>query len=31
VKRILVLSAWLGGAEWHRRRYAALETAGIEA
>ena len=31
VKRILVLSAWLGGAEWHRRRYAALESAGIEA
>ena len=31
VKRILVLSAWLGGAEWHRRRYASLETAGIEA
>ena len=31
VKRILVLSAWLGGAEWHRRRYASLESAGIEA
>lgn len=30
-KRILVLSAWLGGAEWHRRRYASLESAGIEA
>jgi alkylation response protein AidB-like acyl-CoA dehydrogenase len=25
VKRILVLSAWLGGAVWHRRRYAALD------
>lgn len=31
VKRILVLSAWLGGAEWHRRRYASLDSAGIEA
>ncbi|MBS0337030.1 MAG: acyl-CoA/acyl-ACP dehydrogenase [Proteobacteria bacterium] len=31
VKRILVLSAWLGGAGWHRRRYASLGTAGIEA
>lgn len=25
VKRILVLSAWLGGAVWHRRRYASLD------
>lgn len=25
VKRVLVLSAWLGGAVWHRRRYAALD------
>ena len=24
VKRILVLSAWLGGADWHRRRFAAI-------
>lgn len=24
VKRVLVLSAWLGGAAWHRRRYATL-------
>lgn len=31
VKRILVLSAWLGGTEWHRRRYASLESVGIEA
>lgn len=27
VKRILVLSAWLGGAKWHRRRFATLEPA----
>ncbi len=27
VKRILVLSAWLGGATWHRRRYASLDAA----
>jgi len=25
VKRILVLSAWLGNADWHRRRLAAIE------
>jgi alkylation response protein AidB-like acyl-CoA dehydrogenase len=25
VKRILVLSAWLGGARWHRRRFAQLD------
>ncbi len=31
VKRILVLSAWLGGAAWHRGRYAQLATAGSEA
>jgi alkylation response protein AidB-like acyl-CoA dehydrogenase len=30
VKRVLVLSAWLGGAAWHRRRYAALGMPGIE-
>jgi alkylation response protein AidB-like acyl-CoA dehydrogenase len=27
VKRVLVLSAWLGGAAWHRRRFAMLEPA----
>jgi len=31
VKRVLVLSAWLGGAAWHRRRYAALEPSAAEA
>jgi alkylation response protein AidB-like acyl-CoA dehydrogenase len=31
VKRVLVLSAWLGGAVWHRRRYAALEPSLAEA
>lgn len=30
VKRILVLSAWLGGADWHRRRCAALNSPGAE-
>jgi len=30
VKRILVLSAWLGGADWHRRRCAALDAYGVE-
>jgi len=30
VKRILVLSAWLGGADWHRRRCIALDAHGIE-
>ena len=29
VKRILVLSAWLGGAVWHRRRYAALDAPDV--
>ena len=31
VKRVLVLTAWLGGAVWHRRRYAALAPAAVEA
>jgi alkylation response protein AidB-like acyl-CoA dehydrogenase len=30
LKRALTLAAWLGGATWHRRRYARL-TAGAEA
>ena len=30
VKRVLVLSAWLGGAVWHRRRYAALEVSEVD-
>ena len=25
VKRILVMSAWLGGADWHRRHLAAID------
>ncbi len=31
VKRVLVLSAWLGTADWHRRRYASLGPSGMEA
>jgi alkylation response protein AidB-like acyl-CoA dehydrogenase len=31
VKRILVLSAWLGGADWHRRHLAALQPLEQEA
>ncbi len=30
VKRVLVLSAWLGGAVWHRRRHAALDPCMVE-
>ena len=28
VKRILVLSAWLGNADWHRRHLAAIDPLG---
>ena len=31
VKRILVLSAWLGGAQWHRQRFASLDTLAVAA
>jgi len=30
VKRVLVLSAWLGGADWHRRRCAAVDPSDVE-
>lgn len=30
VKRILVLTAWLGGADWHRRHVAALDPHALE-
>jgi alkylation response protein AidB-like acyl-CoA dehydrogenase len=31
VKRVLVLSAWLGGADWHRRHLASLDPIEVEA